>query len=331
MGTGTGLSAQFGISVPETTYGTYVAPTTFLPLSSDGGEAFERNQENLEINTLRSDTLVMASEMVIQTTREAEGGLPLPFYRKGMGKLLNLLHSLTVTPTQIATSGAYVQTHNIGLSTPSRSATIQIGRDQVDGTTKPFNYLGSKVTEAEFSCEVGEALQSEWSFNCQDEEVTTALVAATYPAANIPFVFTQGAVEIDDAVLADCVRSFSLNVSIDQDTGRYCLGSSGLKKIPVVTAIDITGSLTLEFASMNQHTAFTASTNRKLELLFTGAVIGGGEAYKCNFVIPRMRTLKASPQVDGPDLITYDMEFRALYDGTNAPLQIVYTSSDTAL
>lgn len=330
MGTGTGRSAQFGISVPETTYGTYVAPTLFLPLPADGGESFERNQENLEIDTLRADTLVMSSDMVIQTTRDATGGLSLPFYRKGLGKLLNLLHANTVTPTQVGVTGAYTQTHNIGLTAPARSATIQIGRDTVDGTTRAFNYLGCKATEASFSCDVGEAVQSEWSFDSQDEEVTSALVAATYPTSNLPFHFKQGSVEIDDAVLTDCVRSFELSVSIDQDTARYCLGSSGLKKIPIVTGIDITGSLTLEFASMTQHTAFTSSSNRKLELLFTGDAIGAS-TYQADFVVPRMRTLKASPQVGGPDVITYDMEFRALYDGTNAPLQVVYRSTDTAL
>lgn len=331
MATGTGRSAQFGISVPETTYGTYVAPTGFLPMPADGGEGFERNQENLEIDTLRSDSLVISSDMVIQTTRNATGSVALPFYRKGMGKLLNLLHANTVTPTQVGTTGAYTQTHNIGLSNPSRSATVQIGRDTVDGTTRAFNYVGCKVTDVGFSCDVGERLSSDWTFDGRDETTAEALVTATYPTSNIPFVFTQGTVEIDDVALTDCVRSFSLSLSIAQDVDRYCLDSSGLKKAPLVTGVDITGSLTLEFASMTQHTAFTSASNRKLELLFSGATIGGTEPYRANFVIPRMRTLKASPQVGGPDLITYDMEFRALYNGTDAPLTVTYQSTDTAL
>ena len=81
---------------------------------------------------------------------------------------------------------------------------------------------------------------------------------------------------------------------------------------------------------MAHHTAFTTSSNRKLELNFTGAAIGAS-TYLCNFVMPRIKTVKASPQVGGPEVITYDVEFKAVYDGTNAPLQVVYQSTDTAL
>jgi hypothetical protein len=46
--------------------------------------------------------------------------------------------------------------------------------------------------------------------------------------------------------------------------------------------------------------------------------------------IPKVRFDGGSPTVGGPDVLTVELPFKALNDGTNAPITIDYMTSDTA-
>ena len=324
-----GVAAQIGV-VPETTVGTYVVPTTFYPFTS---ESLSLEKEYIRTAGLRSGRVSQSADLHVATTRAAAGSLEMDVLSKGMGKLLNLLHGNTVTPIIIGATTAYTQTHAIGLTDPfGKALTIQVGRPDVGGTIRAFSYLGSKLMGATFNLERGGVLTSEWNFDAMDESTGQALAAATYPSAAIPFSFQSGSIEFDDVVLTDCIRSASIEVTLPHETERYCIGSSAIKKEPILNGlVGIEATLEAEFASLTQHTAFTAATRRKLELICSQGDAGGGNPFKFAFTMPSTVTVSSGPTVEGPDVLTQELTVEALDNGSAAPLTIEVVSTDTAL
>ena len=48
-------------------------------------------------------------------------------------------------------------------------------------------------------------------------------------------------------------------------------------------------------------------------------------------IIPAAKITKGEVNADGPDVLSQKLTFTAVYDGTNAPIQIRTISSDSAL
>lgn len=324
-----GVAAQLGVAA-ETVYGTFVAPVTFYPFTS---EDLKLEKEYIRTAGLRAGQLAQSGLLHVATTRTAEGSIEMDFLTKGMGKLLNLLHGNTVTPAQIAATTAYTQTHNIGLTDPfGKSITIQVGRPDVSGTVRAFSYLGCKLQSATFALERGGVLTSEWMFDCRDEDTGQSLGVATYAAGAIPFAFQGGSIELDDVALTDCIRSATVEIEIPQETERFCISSSSVKKEPIQNGlVGISMTFEAEFASLVQHAAFTAATRRKVELLNSTGDAGGGNPFQANFVAAQTVTTGAGPVVEGPDVLTQELTCEVVSNGTDAPLSVIYVSSDSSL
>lgn len=329
MGAKAGIGAQLGVAT-EGTWGTYAAPTTYYPFLD---ESLKRIQNYIRSSGLRAGRFVQPEALHVQTTRTIEGQLHLDVLTKSFGKLFNQLHGNTVTPVQIAATTAYRQTHDIGLTVPDgKGLTIQVGRPDVGGTVRAFSYTGCKVLAAEFSCDRGGILESLWTIDGQDETTAQTLGTATYVATAIPFAFTSGTIEFDDVQLVDCVRSAKLNVSLPSEVDRFCLSAAQTKKEPIVNGlIPITAQIEVEFASLNQYTAFTAATRRKFELRFNQGDAGGSNPFACNFTVAKTVTVSEAPVVQGPDVLTSVWTVEAVDDGSAAPLSIEYVSTDTTI
>jgi hypothetical protein len=329
MAVRSGVAAQCMIST-ETTWGTYQAVVTGIPFTS---ESLRRNNAFIRTAGLRAGRLAQSADLHTATTHDASGGLSTDVLTKSFGKFFNLMHGNTVTPTQIAATTAYRQTHAIGATDPfNKSLTIQVGRPDVGGTVRPFNYLGAKLMSVTFNMERGGVLTSEWEFDCKDEDTSTALVTATYAASSLPFSFQSGSIELDDSVLTDCVRSASLGVEFPHDTERYCINSSALKSQPILNGlIAVTADLEVEFASLTQHTAFVNSTRRKLELRNNQGDAGGSNPFACNFTLASTVATGEGTVVEGPDVLTSTWSFEGLDNGTDPVLSLEYVTQDTAL
>lgn len=324
-----GIGAQLGLA-KETTYGTGVTVTRFLPFTR---EQLQVDYEWVRTAGLRAGRLVQMDELHVQTTKSVSGSIECDFLTKGMGLLLDQLHGATVTPTQIGSTAAYQQIHPIGTVEPDlKSLTIQVGRPRTDGTVQPFTYLGCKVTQAEFECERGGVLRSSWQIDGRDETTATALATATYPSGAIPFVFTGGSVKFDGSAPAALVRSAQLRIEIPYESDRYSLAATPLKALPVVNGqIQISAELELEFADLAHQTAFTSATRRQLDLQFDGPAIGGGNNFRLLFTAPKCVTVGQGPTVDGPEVVTQTVQLEIVDPGSSAPLTITYISTDTSL
>lgn len=329
MAHGSGLDAQLGIGT-ESTYGTRVAPATFIPFES---ESLALTQEYIENQPLMSGVMVQPQGYHVASTRSVEGTVEMLYFDRGMGKILNLLTGDTVTPaTPSGATNARTQTFDIGLTSPvGKSATIQVGRPDVTGTVRPFDYVGAKITEATIAVESGSAATLSLNVDARDEKTDQTLATPTYSAAAKPFGFQSWSISIGGNAAVN-VRSLTVTIPLNMAIDRYHLGNSGVKDEPLVNAQSELGvSATLEFRSLADHNRFRNESVVALVASATGALIEGSTYYKTEITIPAAKQVSSSPVVAGPDLVTSDVEFRALWNGTDAPMTIENTNTDTSL
>ena len=90
-----GLSSQLGIGT-ETTWGTAVTPTTFLPYLSEG---IEYQQAYIRSPALEAGVVSQLGDLHVATTHGISGPVNLDVTRSGFGKLFNLLHGNSVSPS----------------------------------------------------------------------------------------------------------------------------------------------------------------------------------------------------------------------------------------
>ncbi len=152
MAIGSGLGASFG-AAPEVTYGTYVAPTKHYEFSPSSGEDLKKQQTFVQGGGLAAGTLAQRGTRRAMTAESGAGSITMDVPNKSFGLLLQALMGTTVTPVQQGATTAYLQTHALA-DNFGKNLTLQKGVPQTDGVVKPYTFLGSKVTGAEFSCGV---------------------------------------------------------------------------------------------------------------------------------------------------------------------------------
>ena len=323
-----GLGAQLGISTEET-YGTYKAPTTFLPFES---ESLALTQNYVESRGLKANQMVQAKNLHLATTKIVGGSLSLEFLDQGMGKFLNLLHGNSASPSKVSeTEKTYKQVHEIGRTEPySKSATIQVGRPDTGGTVRPFSYVGCALSSFGLSIDTGGIGMTELEVVGQDEKTGEALASATYDTDALPFTFQQMEVKVAGSKASN-VRTASLSVAVPQPE-RYLIGSTALTARPIVDDYaDVSANATLEFASLADHERFLNSTVVTFLLIAKGSEIESGQYMKAELELTASKQISSSPTVGGPDIVTQDVQFKGLDDGSSAPLKITVYSTDSSL
>jgi hypothetical protein len=321
-----GLFSQLGAAA-ETTWATRVAADHFIEFRS---ESMVRNQRFFQSMQLGASTTFPRGSRFVPVTQDATGDFAFEVPNKGYGVYLNALHSASVSPVQQGATIAYKQTHPIGLTTPSRSLTLQAGRPSTDGTVRPFEYPGSMVTAINWSWAVDDALINTISFTAQKEDTSQTLATRSLPSALSSFVFTQGAMTVNGSLVA-YVQDGNISLSFPRNEF-YGLDATGLKQKPIQNAmVTGTGAATFRFVDMTQYNLFVNNTKPALILDFVGAQIASPYNFEMKITLNMVGFTGATPTVAGPDVLQFSAPFNILYDGTNAPVIVDYTSTDTTL
>lgn len=326
-----GIGAQLGVKA-ESTWGTAVTVNDFIPFTS---EDLRLRKNYIESGGLRAGQLGQATELHVATTSWVEGTVEFEPLTKHFSKWLNLLHGNTVTPTTPGgATNARLHTHEVGETEPDgKSLTVQVGRPDVGGTTRPFTYAGMKVRSVNFQVATDGILTSTWELVGKSEVTNVSLATADYSTLGLPFHFNQGSIEIEDSVITDCIKSMGLQITLPLDDARFCMDSTGFMKEPIVNGlIDVVATFETEFSSLTQHNAYVAATRRKFEIILQGAEIDAGVSYSTlKFTLWETVTTGEGPVVQGPDVLTQSLTVKALNDGSNPLCTIDYTTTDTTV
>ena len=325
------LAAQLGLA-ESSTFGTYQTPTRFLEFLE---ESLEYQIERVESAGLRANNRVLRTDRYAPGQKRVEGSITVEPATKGYGLILKHALGSSSISTPSGATLARLHAHTLG-DIYGTSLTVQVGRPDTSGTVQPFSFLGCRVDSINFTSSVDEILQSEVSLVGQDMTTSQSLATATYPttgsaASYEQFYWTQGVVTIGGSSVA-VVTDFELEVNNNLKSDRYFLGGATMSEPIIAGMTEITGTITMEFLNLTAYQRFTANTQAAINAKWTAATAIEGSTYpyfEIDISKARFDT-GGDPQVGGPDVLTQEIPFKVLNDGTNQPVTINYLTSDTA-
>lgn len=324
MATPNGVGAKLSMtpgSAGESAYGTLTAATRGLEFNSESLVYRKNVVQSMGLKGTGTQNLPLSTRRVV-TTSDAGGDFEIDLMTQGCGILL--AHCMGSFPTR--TSGAYAFT----LGDPSaKSFSLQVQVPDYTGTVTTKTLKGCKVDNFEIGVDSQGIAKLKTSVDAKSMNITDTAATVAYIDAS-PFHFAGAALKVDGvtsgAANSTIVKNFTLTVDNALKTDRYNLDGTGTKQAPVLSGFrKISGKFSAEFSGTALLTKFLADTNVALQLTITNG------AFILDITIPVARLNGETPQVKGADAVDVDFDFDVLYDGTNEPLTITYTTSDTAL
>jgi len=168
MALGSGMAAQIGYGV-ESTPGTVVTPTIFVPLRS---ETLTDDRERLESEAIIAGRRVLDDDMWNGGNATVGGGVQHDLYDRGIGSLFKAMFG------GVSTTGSGPYTHTF---TPAdltdNSLTVQKGVPDLAGTVHPMTFAGSFVTSWEIAVAQGAIASLGLTFACMGSETGSRALA----------------------------------------------------------------------------------------------------------------------------------------------------------
>lgn len=341
MGLGAGIASQFGWA-QETTPGTPVTVTKFLEYNS---ETLDFVPNTIQGRGLHAGGQYDRNSRYSRTTKTVTGQVVMDLATKNLGTLIKNMLGSSATATQIAATTAYKQVHNPG-PLDGLGLTLQKGvPEAASGLVKPYTYNGAKITSWTVSQAMDAIAVLTLGFDAWSEDDVTALATASYPVSNVfnfanvstikfggtPSIAT-GVTSIASGVTVTGVTSFELTGTNPVAASRFFLGSAGTKANQLENGYRaVTGKFSGEFSKSQFYDVFKSGTVTPIQVTWTFGDAGGSNPFAFDVVLPACRLNTGTNNVGGPDIVQGDVEFVALDDQATTPIQITYTSTDTAL
>lgn len=318
----TGIDAQLGIA-KETVYGTRVVPSRFYEFLT---ESVKREIERIASAGLRSGKFNRnRSGMYASWDKGAAGSIEMEVVNKGQGLWLeHMLGKVTSSQPAVGTDPTVWQHKGEIDALSAKSFTLQIGRPDVGGTVRVFEYEGGQITGWEIGCSVGEI--AKLSLECVFEEETTsqALASATYPSGLKPLAFVGGKLTIGGT--DTFVKSASVKGKNSLATERFGLRSDGKRKQALDQGREIDGKVEAEFEDLTAYNRFVNGTEASLVLLFEGEIISTTYKFSLKVDCPVVRFDGETPNVGGADMLMQPLPFAVLDDAIAITLQTTDTT-----
>lgn len=316
MASPSGLNAQLGFAA-ETTYGTAVTVTRFVPFTS---ESIEGTPDFLESDGIIAGQQVLNSNQWTHGVWRIEGDIAMEMLTRQCGLLLH--HALGSITTS---SSAGTSTHTI---TPGDlgglGLTVQKGVPSgVAGVVQPFTYAGVKVASWELAVAAEQNATFGLSVVAQTFTTGTALATATYLTVGAPYSFVSGSFSLATSNL--CVRSAKVSGDNSLDTGRVCVGHNYIEEPVSSDYREFMGEVELEFPDLVHYNRFVAGTEGTLNLLLSN----GTSSIR---TVANVRTDAYPVTVNDRGLVVSSASFKctASVVGSNASaLTITYVTADT--
>ena len=317
MAIGSGIGSQLGLA-PESTYGTYVAPTRFYEAKS---AKVSKVKNTASWDGLAAGRQVMRQDGRVVTTKAATVAVPeLVVTQKDMGLILNQIFGGTVTPIVDGATASFTQTHTL-VDPFGKSATIQSGVPQTGGTVVPQSALGAKLDDVEFACEVDGLLTMNANFDARDVTESQTLAAASYASPRRPFHFGQMAVlagsSVGAATAAGGVRKVTCKIDRKLKTDMFYANNAGLKDQPVQNDfVEVTGVISADYkTAADWADRFRDDTGFALVLKWVGPLIASTFFETFELDLPAVFLDGDTPGIDGP--------YRVYFDLTNSQVKCI--------
>lgn len=223
-------------------------------------------------------------------------------------------------------TGETVASNEVNITTTGSTSTVTANWASVSNATSFKVYWGSSAGNEN-------VYATQASGSATSLVITAAPTSSGTPLTTATAVATT-ATTVTNGTTLGYVRGLKLSGKNGLKTDNYFLGSGTTKAEQNQNAFrNLAGSVDVEFGSRALYDLYRADTAITLELTFTGANIPTTSTpYQLDIVLPQVFLEDgSSPQIAGPDVVMITAPFTVTYDDTNPPIQVTYTSDDTAL
>lgn len=202
-------------------------------------------------------------------------------------------------------------------------------------TDQSMTYWGGKVASWELSCEVEGNVMLSVELVFQDGDTTTTLATASY-TANEVLSWAGATLDIDSTQFP--VNNWSISCDNMLKTDRRSINGTTARREPVEAGLrDITVSFEVEWGDEStpgdltlynaMKAATAAGTLVELDINTVGLAVITGSTYPAlNINLPAVRIDEANPQASGYDPLTQTVTGKALDNGTDEPITVVYVT-----
>lgn len=307
------LSSQIGYAI-ETTAGTAVTVTRFLPLVSEG---IDQKIDRLESKAIIAGARVERSQQWAPGNIAVAGPVSHELYNLSVGMLLRACFGGVVT----AGVGPYTHTFTPG-DLSDDSLTIQVGRTDIAGTVDAFTYAGCAATQWDIDATAGQLVMFNMNIVGMTEVTNVALASASYASGIKPMVFTGASLSIGGTT-ANC-KSLKLHGDNKLDVARRFIGSATIKQPLEADLRDYTGVFTGEFESLTAYNRFVNGTEAALVATFAA----GAQTLVFTY---NVRFDGDTPNVTNRGIVPQTLPFKAVGATTDAgAITAVWTTTTEA-
>jgi hypothetical protein len=308
-----GMNSSLGI-VNEVTYGTYVAPTRWVP--------HVKAPLDFGIDRLESEG-IMAGRRVLDADQWAPGNktvkvpLGLELYDRTIGLFFTHMFG------GIATTGAGPYTHTF---TPGdltgKSFTAQIGTpNTTDGTVHPFSLLGCKVDSWELGLKAGETATLGLDVVAKDVTTAQALAAVSYATGiGIGMTFVGAAVTIAGSAYKS--QEVTLEGSNGLATDRRFIGDQTIDEPLEAELREYKGKISSELFDLTAYNRFVNGTTAAL-------VISLAKGTATATFTMNVRFDGDAPQVEGREIVMNELPYKCIGDTDAGAITCVLVNSDS--
>ena len=327
-----GLASSLAFSsAGETTWGTAATVDRWLEFVKEG---FALDIDRVESKALRQNNRVLRGDRWVAGKRTVTGDIDFEVMNKGFGFLLK---AILGSSSSNNSGGVYTYTFTLG-DPYGTSYTIEVGRPDVNGTVQQFLVSGAKVEEATFKNSLDGLLELSTKWTAKDQATSGSTTGGvSYPAATEPFSWTGGSININSVAQAS-VKDITWTIKPGIKSDRYAINSSRtIREQIIADMVEISGSITAEFESLTSYNLFvnaSASNLYQVDATWsTDSFITGSTPFQLGVTMPKCRFEPAKVNVEGPDILTVELPFKALNptDGSTQPITMTYKTSDTAI
>lgn len=326
------LDAALLYGSPESPYGTAATLTRAFEAQND---PWKRDQKPIRSVGMRAGMQAARSDRSVMVNMGAKGSIELDVLNLGMGLLLRDLFGSSTGPTLVSGT-TRDQVHSTTKDGPASSATIQLLKPFVDGSTQPFTYTGCVATGWELTAETDKYLKLKADYHARNEDTAVGAGTPVYPAGAVPFQWDQ---VLTSTVGGTPIDFSKITVKADHKmaTGRRFLKSGSAnaqQKQPRVGDLpEYSGQLEAEFASLAEYSRFVAGTILPAVFKWRGAQIDASPQtfFELTVDLAAIQYTGETPEVSLSDLPKQPLPFDILHNGTDPAVQVTIRSNEAAL
>jgi len=188
------------------------------------------------------------------------------------------------------------------------SFVLEVGKE-----IKQMRYAGVMVNTLQLSAAKGSILKATFGVLGKSEDDTVGVPGGITYSPRLAYVFDQGQVKIDDAVIA-YVKSFDLTLDNLLAADGYMLDGTHQRGSLNKQGINITGTMVLEYtaAAYAQRTAYLNNTTKWLSLIFTSPEeVEAGYNYTMTVDVKYVKYITAGDDIGGRDAIPLNIDWVA--------------------